>query len=489
MLKESVDLSEDLSSSSSAMHRELTWKNAFWIVSGISTSILLSIGSMVATIGTPSWVIWMGACLLTLAHLFIYAELAGMFPNHSGGVSIAGAIAWRRYGKVFAPINIWCNWLGWSATPAVVASISGGYLVSAFFPDTPFAKFSWTFLDLSSILPGIAFRVDATILSGIAILLIAFCLQYNGVLQMARVQFLIAILSVIPILLLVAIPLLTGKIDWSHFTPFLLEGTTSWFSLDALRLVAGGLFIALWTTFATEAATSYVSEFKDPERDTPRAIAASGLLALLAFTLLPFTFLGVLGVGVLKDPAMADPQAALVRMASLTLGAGLGSWITVMLVMAMTLLIITCMANSSRTLYQASLEGWLPKYLGQLNRHGIPAKATWTDLVFNLFLLCLGNPIFVLAASNVVYLFGVVMNLIAAWMHRRDRPNHARPYRVPDWLIAIGVPLLAGIDLLLIVFGANVFAPNALLYGLIAIAVVIPIFCYRYYLVDRHRQF
>ena len=477
----------DSTDASNQMRRQITWVDAFWIVSGASTLVLFSIGSIAATIGAPSWAIWGASTLVGFIQLFIYAEMSGMFPNRSGGASVFGAIAWRRYGKILAPLTIWCNWLGWSAVLSIGASIAGGYVVSAFLANTAFANFSFTLLDLSAILPGIAFKITGPILVGAVVLLIAFYLQHSGVLRMARVQFLLAILSLVPILLLTVVPLLTGKINWSHFSPFIPEGTTSWFSRDAFTLVMGGMFIAGWTTYACEAAMCYVSEYKNPDKDTVKAVFSSGLLAVLAFTLLPFTFLGVLGMEVLKDPAMVagDPQAAMVQMAEISFGTGLGKWITILLIMALILAIVTAMAGTSRTLYQSSVEGWLPKYLSKLNRHGAPTNAMWTDLVFNLLLLSLGNPIFVLAASNVTFMFGVAMNLNAAWMHRKDRPNHYRPYKAPDWLIFIGAPLLSLLNLAFIIFGANVFAPNALWYGLAAMVLIVPIFYYRHQIVDK----
>lgn len=469
------------------MQRQITWVDAFWIVSGASTLVLFSIGSIAATIGAPSWAIWGVSTLIGFVQLFIYAEMSGMFPNHSGGASVFGGIAWRRYGKIFAPLSVWCNWLGWSPVLSIGASIAGGYVVSAFFPNSALANFSVTLLDLSAILPGIVFKLSGPIVIGAMILLLAFYLQHSGVLRMARVQFLLAILSLVPILLLAVVPLLTGKVNWSHFSPFVPEGTTSWFSGDAFTLVMGGMFIAAWTTYACEAAMCYVSEYRNPDQDTIRAVVSSGLLAFFAFTVLPFTFLGVLGMEVLKDPAMVagDPQAAMVQMAEISFGTGLGKWITILLIMALVLAIVTAMAGSSRTLYQSSVEGWLPKYLSKLNRHGAPTNAMWTDLGFNLLLLSLGNPIFVLAASSTAFMFGVFMNLNAAWMHRKDRPNHYRPYKAPDWLIYGGAPVLALLTLAFIFFGANVFAANALWYGLAAMALIVPIFYYRHHIVDK----
>jgi amino acid transporter len=75
--------------------------------------------------------------------------------------------------------------------------------------------------------------------------------------------------------------------------------------------------------------------------------------------------------------------------------------IVVLLVLAILLIVMTSMMGSSRTLYQASVDGWLPRYLSRVNEHGAPTRAMWTDLVFNLFLLLMSDYMAVLAISNV----------------------------------------------------------------------------------------
>jgi amino acid transporter len=473
--------------SDAQMKREIDWRDAVWIVSSASSGVLLSIGSIAASVGPPSWLVWTGATLLALLHMPIYAEISGLFPNRSGGVSVYGAVAWQRYGKFFAPLNIWCNWLGWMPSGAVVGAIAGSYIVSAFFSNTPFASFSWTLLDLSAFLPGIMLKLDGSIVSGAVVMLLAFLLQHSGVLRMTRWQALLVGLTIVPLLILTIVPVLTGKINWSYFSPFLVDGTTSWSDPEAFRLVMGGLFIASWTTFSCEITMCYVREFKTPQTDTVRATIASGLVSLFAYGVLPFVFVGVVGMSVLRDPEVVagNPQIAILKMADMTLGTGLGKWIAVDLILVMLLMIVPSIASSSRTLYQASLEGWLPKYLSRVNRAGSPVGATWTDFTVNMLLLLLGNPLFVLAASNMVYLTGVLFNLTAAWIHRVDRPHYQRPYRAPNWIMYGLVPILLIMDFSLIVFGANVFEPNTILYGSIGLLSVIPLFWYRHYFVDK----
>ncbi|MFP3802343.1 amino acid permease, partial [Paraburkholderia sp. SIMBA_027] len=92
----------------------------------------------------------------------------------------------------------------------------------------------------------------------------------------------------------------------------------------------------------------------------------------------------------------------------------------------LVLAIMTSMAGSSRTLYQASVDGWLPKYLSHVNHNGAPTRAMWTDLVFNLVLLLMSDYVVVLAMSNVGYIIFNFLNLNAAWIHRLDRPSWER---------------------------------------------------------------
>jgi amino acid transporter len=60
---------------------------------------------------------------------------------------------------------------------------------------------------------------------------------------------------------------------------------------------------------------------------------------------------------------------------------GHGGWVTSLLVMMMILALMLClmtaMAGSSRTLYQGSRDGWLPRYLSHVNSHGAPTAAMW----------------------------------------------------------------------------------------------------------------
>jgi amino acid transporter len=161
-----------------------------------------------------------------------------------------------------------------------------------------------------------------------------------------------------------------------------------------------------------------------------------------------------------------------------------GAFVIVMLILALVLSLMTSMAGSSRTLYQASVDGWLPKYLSRLNSHGAPTSAMWTNLAFNLALLFMSDYVFVLAAANVGYLIFSFLNLNAGWIHRMDRPRQPRPWRAPTWIIVAGA-VLSFVNVAFMGMGADVTGAGALRSGLIFAALIVPVFIYRHYLQDK----
>jgi len=68
-----------------ALRRDIGWRDAFWLASGVPALVLFSIGGIAATVGTPSYVVWPLSVLIGFVQAFTYAEIAGIFPSKSGG--------------------------------------------------------------------------------------------------------------------------------------------------------------------------------------------------------------------------------------------------------------------------------------------------------------------------------------------------------------------------------------------------------------------
>jgi amino acid transporter len=397
---------------------------------------------------------------------------------------------------------------------AIGSGLAAGYILTTLFGATAGVN-TWqiTLVHLDFLKAGLSLRVNATFILGVILLLCAFAIQHRGISGTARMQVILGLVALVPLVLIGMVPLVSGDVALSNLlplTPLAKDAAgrviPGHWDMAGVTLMAGGLFIAAWSTYGFETAVCYTREFKDPKKDTFKAILYSGLLCILVFTVVPLSFQGVLGVGQMISPAVTDAAGHVVTpaeysgilnseiysgmgvakaMAGMLHAGGLVERIIVaMLVMALMLAIITSMAGSSRTLYQASVDGWLPKYLSHANENGAPTKAMWTDLGFNLILLMMSDYVFVLAISNVCYIIFNFLNLNSAWIHRKDRPDWERPYKAKTWLLVAG-GVLSFVNLALLGMGADTWGKGTLVTGLVVAAGIIPVFLFRHYVTDK----
>ena len=478
--------------STDRMMRDVDWKQVVFLAAGVPALVLFSMGAISATIGAPAWLVWAIAVLFGFAQSFTYAEIAGLHPSKTGGTAVHGATAWIRYSRILAPLSLWSNWLAWTPVLAIGAGLGAGYLLSIFF-DANSSVSAWqvTLVDLGFISKDLTLRVNATFFLGAAIMLVVFAIQHRGILRTAQISTILTVASLLPLFIVCVIPLLAGNVHADNFAPFTPLATdkgqviASVWDKAGIRLFLGGLFIATWSAYAFETAVCYMSEFKNPGRDMPRAIIVSGLICIAAYVTVPIVFQGVLGTQKMLDPAIGDGSGMGLALAGmLNAGPLVTKMLVILLFFSLIMSIITAMAGSSRTLNQGGTDGWLPKYLGYLNPHGAPTRAMWTDLVFNLILLSMSNYLFVLAVSNCNYLIFNFLNLNAGWIHRIDNPNVKRPWRCPTWLLALGA-VLAYVNAFLLGAGANVWGGGTLVSGLVSAAIIVPIFAFRHYVVDK----
>jgi amino acid transporter len=508
--------------------------------------VLFSIGGIAGTTGQLAFLVWMISMVMGFLQSFTYAEMAGMFGNKSGGTSVYGATAWLRYGKLIAPLSVWCNWFAWSPVLSLGCAIAAGYILNALFPipladsqpvldwvaanigsytaetqsvidyiaanegvavqdainavaavDGVSALTPWfrTFEAFAINVPGLGtLHFNSTFLIGVILMLIILAIQERGIANTAAAQKWLAIIVLVPLLLIGIVPILNGSIDWMNVTNLVpptaaYSGENGEWNIGGWTLFLGGLYIAAWSTYGFETAVCYTRELKDPKTDTFRAIFYSGLLCIVFFFLIPFSFQGVYGVSGMLAPGIVDGTGVGEALGAM---AGGGPVITqifvILMILALFMAIMTAMAGSSRTLYQGSRDGWLPKYLGTVNEHGAPRRAMWTDFAFNVILLALASDItgyfYVLAISNVGYIIFNFLNLNAGWIHRIDSAHMERPWKAPTWLIGLNT-VLAFVNALFLGAGAKVWGyENALWSGLTFAALIFPVFWFRHYIQD-----
>ena len=475
------------------LHRELGWRDAFWASSGVPAGVLLTMGGIATIIGQPSWVIWIVSILMGFVQAFVYAEIAGLYPHKSGGASVYGAAAWLPYGKFIAPISVWCNWLAWSPVMALGTSLGAGYIMASLFaPDAAINTWKIDLVDLGFIRDGLHLRINLVSIIATGFLLLTFALQHHGAARAAAVQKILGIVCMAPLVLVGLVPIITGDLPSTNLFPILpmitdAAGQMSFGSWDALglTLAAGALFGAGWSTYGFETAVCYTREFKDPKNDTLKAIVSAGLLCIAIFTLVPLAFQASLGLAGMLDPKIYDGSGVALALAKIVNGGVIVTNIFIaMLILSLLLIVMTSMMGSSRTLYQASVDGWLPRYLSKVNKHGAPTSAMWTDLGFNLLLVLASDYFAVLMISNVCYFLFNFLNLQAGWIHRIDRGDWERPFRCPTWLLAL-TTVLSFANIAFMGAGADVWGEGTLRNGLIAASLIIPVFLFRHYVQDK----
>jgi amino acid transporter len=475
------------------LQRQLGWTGAFWAASGVPAGVLLTIGAIAATIGQPAWAVWIVSILMGFLQSFTYAEIAGLFPHKSGGASVYGASAWVSYSKFVAPVSVWCNWLAWSPVLALGTGLAAGYVVTSLFPaDAAINTWVVNLVDLGFIRTGLSLRINAVFFIAAAFLLATFAMQHHGVARAARMQMILGVASLLPLIIVGFVPILTGDMPSTHFLPLLplthdAAGRIAFGTWDGvgLTVLAGALFAAGWSTYGFETAICYTREFRDPRRDTFKAIFGAGVLCIVIFTVVPIAFQGSLGLDALLDKGIYDGTGVGQAMARMVGGGVLVTkLIVIMLLLSLLLIVMTSMLGSSRTLYQASVDGWLPRYLSRVNAHGAPTAAMWTDLCFNLILLMMSDYFMVLTVSNVCYLLFNFLNLQAGWIHRIDRADVERPFRCPTWLLATG-SVLGFVNMVFVGAGADIWGAGTLRNGLIATALIVPVFVFRHYIQDK----
>ncbi len=425
--------------------KAMSWWDGFMIALANPGFLLAALGASIGALGTlGALVLWTVSVLLGALQNNIYAELATMFPNKSGGIALFAHEAWRKYLAVIGPLATFGYWFAWSSVLSISGLIAGTLVHAQFFSSV---DFSWT--------PG-TFSVNFAVLVAIAFLLLVYFTNARGIKSTVAFSYLTGALLLIPCAALMFLPYLTGdfssdNLDWNI-------GAGGGFALAITWLYFMG-----WSSYGFEACATVAPEYNDTASDTPKALRASAAFSVAVYALLP------LGLGgTLNTEAVAADATAIVfyKTAFETLaGSFLGGVLVVCLVCGLVLTMSTATLDGSRALYGIAKDGMTIRWLGKLNRFNVPERGMIVDAALNIFLVVyFGTAIEILAAGNLGYMLAHVFALSGFLLLRRDRPNWPRPIRLSAiWLPIAGFLALANLTFVLL--GGFIYA-NEYGYGL-----------------------
>ena len=348
--------------------------------------------------------------LLSYAAAFGWTELVLMARDRVGGISAVCTTAFRPYSPILSTLTGVCYWWGWVPTCGVTALLSAAAIHQWCLPNIPVS--------------GIACAIVLTFTG----------LNLCGVRWVAGLAIPVAVTSVVLAFVSMMAPILSGSVDWQQAASFELDTPfPGWFG--QLTSTMAGLYLIGFGAPAFEAAACHVGETRDPERNVPRAMLVSGLIAAVYFVGLPVVWLGTLGpvalgqdLGNILGPTFAP-----------LFGSAAKSCVIGFMMFNMFHGTLQPLAGASRTLAQLSEDGLAPRFLARRLSTDAPWCATVMTAGFAILFLLIGDPIWLIAAANFTYLIGICLPSVAVYLLRRNEPHAERPYRAPRFTIGLGL--------------------------------------------------
>ncbi len=421
--------------------KTLRWWDGFVIALCNPGFLLASLGFTLGLFGaTGSVILWGLSAGIGALQAWIYSEPATMFGHRSGGISLYAHEGWRHYTTLVGPLAAFGYWIGWSVVLSIFGKIIGDLAVAQWWP-----KSTWTVTIFANHL-GLAHFI------AIGVIIAVWAFNIFGLRPAVWFTYVCAVLLMIPLVLLIVGPLISGH--W-HSSNVHATFTGPW---GGIKLALVYMFILAWSTYGTEACATFAPEYKS-ERDVHMALRSASMFMLVVCILLPLGLGGLTGA---VPSATAEGEFYTSAMATIV-GHGATSFFTVCIIGALLLSMTSSTADAGRALFGISRAGMTIKQFGTLNRFHVPARAMTLDLVVNILLVILiKSNLAILYMSNIGYVLAHVFALSGFLLLRRDRPNWPRPLKVGGaWLPIAG--FLCLLNALFLIVGA--LAPKLNGYG------------------------
>jgi amino acid transporter len=444
--------------------KTLRWYDGFVICLANPGFLLGSLGNSVLDMGGwGAMMVWGITAALVFPVTIIYSELAAMFPEQSGGLSIYANEGWRKYTTLVGPIATFGYWIGWSVVLAFLGLFIGNLAQATWFPGQKYGTYAFggSLTDQGYFSTG-SVHIGLQHFIAIGLIIAVWLFNVLGTRVAIGFAYVAGLLLMLPLFCFTILPFLNGDFHSSNLTYKLSNPHLAW---GGVQLALVWIWIMIWST-APEAAATFAPEYKDTVRDTRKALVSSATFILLINTVVPLALTGGVGEKTVEGFDYAGALNTLV-------GKGASDFFVIVIIASYVLSMNTATADGSRALYGISRAGLTIKQLGRLNRFNVPGNAMTLDMVINiLFVLFIGNIFGILAASNIGYVLANAFAIGAFVLLRKDRPNWPRPIKLPSYWVPIAIVLCASF-LLFSVVGIGWFQTAAGGYGKGAVVKVV----------------
>lgn len=331
-----------------------------------------------------------------------YAELASAVPA-SGS---AYTFAYAGLGEVFAWFIGWCLTLeyvvamasiavGWSAYASNIFQLMGISL-------PPFLRtdfFSGGFLNLPAVF----------------IITLMALLQLRGARESAKLNNILVFVKVAVIFLFII--LVARHIDPSNYDPFMPFGWSGVFS---------GAAVVFFAYLGFDAISNSAEEVKDPQKNMPRGIIGSLVIATILYMIVTLMLTGVVKYSVYAG--VAAPVAYALNEIGIRWGSAL---VSVGAIAGLTTGVLVLLGSESRLIYSISREGLLPATFSKVSRRKVPDKAIICTWALGCVLAGFFPIDMIAELCNIGTLWAFVFVAVTVISLRKRHPELPRDFKVP----------------------------------------------------------
>ncbi len=375
----------------------------------------------------------------TLVFFFIFAAIFFLIPTAlvsaelAANVDEGGIYQWGRlaFGERVGFLAVWLQWVNnlvWF--PTILSFIAGtaAYLIDPALAQNKFYLVgvilsSFWFLTLIN-LKGIRLSTKFT----------SFC-AITGL-----------IIPVTLIIILLAVWLFLGKPLQIHLTSSSIlpsfQHSDNWIALTAIMLGFAGM----------ELATVHIKDVNQPQKTFPRALAFSSAIILITM------MLGSLAIAFVLPYNQINLVNGTIQTFAYFLTAYHLSWLTPILTLLLVVGsfggIISWVVSPIKGLAQAATHGFMPPFLQQQNKHGVPQNMLLTQAVLVsivclafLFLPSINASYWLLTAlSTQLYMLMYVIMFLCALRLRKKNACNAAAFSIPGK--QVGLSIVCGLGLI-----------------------------------------
>jgi APA family basic amino acid/polyamine antiporter len=392
------------------------WDAALLTVGSVLGSGIFLVSSDIARVLPHSGLllaVWLAGGLLALAGALTYAELGAMFPE-AGGIYVFLREAWGpRLGFLYG----WASFLIIMSGGLAALAVAFGHYLGGFLP-----WFAPEHVLLSRAAAGHVWTLSGAQVAGAGALLLLSAINHFGVRSGAAAQNLLTAIKLVAFggfcVYGLAAP---ARVELDLFAPLPATGVVGAFGI--------AMIAALWTFDGWYGATFSAGEMRAPGRTLPLGLFAGTAAVTLLYLLLNVLYLRALPLGAMAGASRIGETAA---------RALFGDAAGRVLAAAILVSIFGCLAATllySSRIYapMARDRAFFPALARVHPRWRVPTRALWSQTAWAVALTLSGTyeQLYTYVTFAVV-LFQVAGGL-AVFRLRRQRPELARPFRVPLW--------------------------------------------------------